>query len=115
MTNHAARLYALAVTVAVFFVAWAAIAAHPWKTTTAAAQDPRVVRLAAREQKLRHEAVAVQRVVKHRWAVYNRKLKQRQRQNAAIRKQAQLVAAQASAAPQVQVVTLPAVTPTRTS
>jgi hypothetical protein len=32
-----------------------------------------------------------------------------------IRKQAQLFAAQVAAAPQVQVVTLPAVTPTRTS
>ncbi len=116
MTNHIVRLYALAATVAVFFVAWAIIAAHPWSSATATAtSDPRLVQLAGREQKLRREAVAVQRVVKHRWAVYRGQLKQRQKQNAAIRKQAQLVATQVAAAPQVQVVTLPAVTPTRTS
>ena len=33
MTNQIARLYALVVGVVVFFVAWAAIAAHPWQTT----------------------------------------------------------------------------------
>ena len=32
MTNHVARLYALVAAVLVFFVAWAAIAAHPWQT-----------------------------------------------------------------------------------
>jgi hypothetical protein len=114
MTNHIVRLYTLAATVAIFFVAWAVIAAHPWSSTTAT-NDPRLVQLAVREQKLRREAVAVQRVVKHRWAVYSEQLAQRQKQNAAIRKQAQLFAAQVAAAPQVQVVTLPAVTPTRTS
>ena len=116
MTNHIVRLYTLAATLAVFFVAWAVIAAHPWQSATpAAAKDPRLVQLATREQKLRREAVAVQRVVKHRWAVYSKQLRKRQHQNAAIRKEAQLVAAQAAVAPQVQVVTLPAVTPTRTS
>ncbi len=116
MTNHVVRLYTLAATVAVFFVAWAVIAAHPWSSATATAtNDPRLVQLALREQTLRREAVDVQRVVKHRWAVYSKQLDQRQKQNTAIRKQAQLVAAQVTAAPQVQVVTLPAVTSTRTS
>ena len=42
MTSHVARLYALAVGLLVFFVAWAAVAAHPWKTSTRPPQDPRL-------------------------------------------------------------------------
>ena len=30
MTEHIARLYAACLTLALFFVVWAAIAAHPW-------------------------------------------------------------------------------------
>ena len=32
MTNHVARLYALALALVVFFLAWAVVAAHPWAT-----------------------------------------------------------------------------------
>ena len=116
MTNHVARLYALAATLAVFFVAWAVIAAHPWSATAqGSSKDPRLAQLAAREKQLRQEAVVAQRVVKHRWAVYNKQLKYRQHQHAVVRRQAQLAAAQPAVAPQVQVVTLPPVTQTRTS
>ena len=114
MTNHAVRIYALVVVLAVFFVSWAAIAAHPWKAEAAAAKDPRLVRLAKREHKLRHEAARVNKIVNHRWAVYQRELKHRKALNHEISVQNQ----QAASAP-VQVVTLPApsssVTSTRTS
>jgi hypothetical protein len=97
MTDHVARLYALVVAVLVFFVAWAAIAARPWakSVTASAAQDPRLVALAAREQRVRAEALAVRRVL------------------AARRKAA--AAAGAPAQPSVRVVTLPPLTITRTS
>lgn len=114
MTNHVVRLYALAATLAVFFVAWAAIAAHPWQAE-ASADDPRLVQLAAREKQLRQEAAVVQRIVKRRWAVYDAGLKERQRQNAGLRRQAELAAAQPPATPAVRIVTLPPVTSTRTS
>ena len=55
MTSHTARLYALVGAVLVFFVAWAAIAAHPWQKQSAAPQDPRLAALQAREQRLRAE------------------------------------------------------------
>lgn len=114
MTNHVVRLYALAATIAVFFISWAIIAAHPWQAA-ASAQDPRLAQLAAREQHLRQRAVVVQRIVKRRWAVYETRLAERRRHNAAVRQQAQLAAAQVASAPSVQVVTLPPVTQTRTS
>ena len=115
MTSHVVRLYALAATVVVFFVAWAAIAAHPWQAAERTAQSPQLARLAAREHRLREEAAQVQRIVKRRWAVYNRKLKAREHQIATVRRQNQLIAAQRAAAPSVRVVTLPAVTVTRSS
>lgn len=108
MTNHAGRLYALAFTLVVFFLTWAAVAAHPWAT---AKTDPRLAALALREQQVRRESVAVQRIVRRRWAVYRSQLRLRQRQIAAVR-QAQSAAA---SAPSVRVVTLPPLTVTRTS
>ncbi len=113
MTNHVVRLYALAATLLVFFVAWGAIAARPWKAaTTSAGQDPRVAALRTRELQLRGDALAVQRVVNHRWAVYRVKLAQRTKQIATAKHAATVAAAQA---PAVRVVTLPPVTVTRTS
>jgi hypothetical protein len=100
MTDHAGRLYALVLAVLVFFVSWAAIAAHPWVTTTT---DPRMAALAAREQQLRRDAVAVHQIVNRRWATYRTQLAQRKRANLA-----------AHLAP-VRVVTLPPLTITRTS
>ena len=102
MTDHVARLYALALALVVFFVTWAAVAAHPWAT---AKPDPRVAALAAREQKLRREATLVRRVVGRRLADYRVALD---------RRQAEIAVAQA-AAPPVRIVNLPPLVITRTS
>ena len=125
MTRHIARAYAAAGAILVLFMAWAVIAANPW-STSAATVDPRVAALQARELKVRHEAVVVQRVVRHRWAVYRVRLSHRRTEIAVAAKahQRQVASAQAAAAsapsysssgPSVSVVQLPAVTVTRTS
>jgi hypothetical protein len=99
MTDHTARLYAFAVSILVFFVAWAAVAARPWASATASKPDPRILALAAKEQRVRAEALAVRRVL------------------AARRRTAALAAATPAAAPppSVRIVTLPPLTITRTS
>jgi hypothetical protein len=126
MTSHTGRLYALALAVVVFFLSWAAIAARPW---AAAKQDARLTALTAREQRLRHDAVLVRRIVRHRWAVYRRQLAHRRAAIAAAQtRQRQLDAAAAAAAASavsyssgggggggVRVVNLPPLTITRTS
>ena len=127
MTNHTARLYALAGAILVFFVAWAAIAAHPWQTQKAAVQDQRLAALQAREQRLRAESLAVKRIVEKRWAVYRAHLATRKREIAAVNaRAASLASARAAtysapsssgyaAGPSVRVVTLPPLTITRSS
>jgi hypothetical protein len=130
MTNHTARLYALAAAVVVFFVAWSAIAAHPWQTKTSAARDPRLAALQLREQRLRAETLAVKRIVDKRWAVYRAQLALRRQEIAAVnaanaeartaspvsvRTPAASAPVPAAAAPSVRVVTLPPLTITRTS
>jgi len=114
MTSHVARLYSLALALFVFFLTWATVGARPWAASAGAGtqKDPRLAALSAREQRLRHESVVVQRLVKHRWAVYRAQLAKRQSQIAAA-KQAQAQAA--AAAPSVRVVSLPPLTVTRTS
>ena len=130
MTNHVGRLYSLALTIVLFFVLWAAIAAHPWARV---GTDPRLTALAAREQHLRHDGVLVRRIVAARWAVYRVDLARRKAAIAALQqRQAQLAAAATAAAaapaptvstnygggaaaPAVRVVTLPPLTITRTS
>ena len=87
MTDHVARLYALALAVVVFFVSWAAIAARPWQR---AAADPRLALLAQRDAQLEREAALVRRVV----AAQHRRT---------------------AAAPAVRIVNLPPLTITRTS
>ena len=54
MTNHVARLYALATSLIVFFAVWLAVSAHPWSQTAKAAPaaDPQIARLIARERRL---------------------------------------------------------------
>lgn len=111
MTSHHGRLYALALGLVVFFLAWAVVAAHPWATTTA---DPRLRALDVREARLRHEAKLVQKVVRDRWARYRVELKLRRAQIAKVAATA-AVAQQAAAAGPVQVVNLPAHVVTRTS
>jgi hypothetical protein len=109
MTSHTGRLYALAVTLVVFFLTWTVIAARPWGAS--ARPDPRLAALAVRERQLRRESAVVRRLVQHRWAVYRVQLKQRRTQISAAHR-AQLAAA---AAPSVRVVSLPPLTLTRTS
>jgi len=99
MTSHVARLYALALALLIFFLTWTAVAARPWAATSTS--DPRLVALAAREQRVRAESLAVRKIVQHRWAVYRTKLRAQR--------------AAAAAAPSVRVVTLPPLTITRTS
>lgn len=115
MISHTGRLYATAFALVVFFLSWSVIAARPW---VSAAPDPRLAVLAARERQLRHESVAVRRIVQHRWAAYRSALRVRNAQIAAAKQQqqqqAQLAAAPA-AGPAVQVVSLPPLTITRTS
>ncbi|HET9115766.1 MAG TPA: hypothetical protein VFN33_06695 [Gaiellaceae bacterium] len=121
MTSHHGRLYALALALVVFFLAWAVVAARPWATASA---DPRLKALALREAQLRREAKLVQKVVTARWAQYRVQLKARRaeiaRVNAAAAAAAAAAATRAAAAPAavagpVQVVNLPAHVITRTS
>jgi hypothetical protein len=125
MTSHVGRLYAAAAAVLAFFVLWAAIAAHPWRTSSA---DPRLTALAKREQLLRREAALVREIVTKR-ALVARAAARAAVANAAAANaahaRAQLASAQAQAqaqtpaqtqaAPSVRVVTLPPLTITRTS
>jgi hypothetical protein len=103
MTNHTVRLYTAAVALLAFFVLWAAIAAHPWRSASA---DPRLEALAQRERLLRREAVLVRQIVAQRAATAAR-AKQ------AAQARARYTAAQAQ--PSVRVVNLPPLVVTRTS
>ncbi len=137
MTNHVARLYALATSLIVFFAVWLAVSAHPWSQTAKAAPggDPQMVRLVARERRLRAQTREVNLIVHRRYAAYRRALRQRNRVNATARAHHihQLAAAHraavaaqsvvaaptyssaAAAPPAVRIVTLPPVASTRTS
>lgn len=129
-----ARLYVVAAAVLIFFLSWAAIAANPWAEAakSAAATDPRLAALAAREQRLQERATEVQRILDRRWADHRAALAERKRQIARVKKahakdvkaaarlQAQLDAIDAQptappAAPTVRVVTVPPVTQSRSS
>jgi hypothetical protein len=138
MTNHVARLYALATSLIVFFAVWLAVSTHPWPQSTkvsAAAVDPRIARLNARERHLRAETRRVNLIVKRRSSAYRTALAHRNHANAVARahhnaqltaaRQAALAVTRAVSAPAygnsvtspaaVRVVTLPPVTATRTS
>lgn len=96
MANHAARLYAIALSLVAFFLAWAVVAARPWTTPKA---DPRLHALSVRAAELRREAKLVNEIV-------------------ALRARASATTSQprpAAPAQAVQVVNLPPVTITRTS
>ncbi len=109
MTNAVARLYAITLAIAAFFVTWATVAAHPWAPPATAARDPRVAALTARQQQVQAESIRVKRIVDARWALYHRALAARAKAAAT-----QPVSA-ATAAPSVRVVTLPPLVVTRTS
>jgi hypothetical protein len=129
MTNHTVRLYAVALALAVFFLTWAVVAAKPFGGEPN--DDPRLVALEQREAELRRKSIRVQRTVNRRFAVYRVRLKRRQAQIAAVNAANAASAAAAvpvassgassaavpaaPAAPSVGVVSLPAVTQTRSS
>lgn len=109
MTSAVARLYALTLAIATFFVAWATVAAHPWAAPTQPVRDPRLAALAARQTQVQAESIRVKKIVDARWALYHRAL-------AAHNKAAAIQpASSAAGAPSVRVVTLPALVVTRTS
>jgi hypothetical protein len=128
MTSSIGRVYAATSALLVLFLAWAVIAAHPW-SAGAASRDPRLVALRAREARIHHEELVVRRAVTHRWAVYRVRLAHRRREIALVerRHQQQLAADRRAAAaaaaaatryssgPSVRVVSLPALTITRSS
>ncbi len=99
MTSHTGRLYALAIGLVVFFLAWAVVAARPWQ---AASADPRLQALAARQAQLQREAALVQQIVAQR-RLANHSASARQLAQAPV------------SAPAVRVVNLPPLTVTRTS
>ncbi len=95
MTSRLGRLYVLAVSLLVFFLMWALVAAKPWATAKPSSQAQLI---ALREQALRRETKLVNRILRERAVA----AKARSRQLAA-------------AAPAVRIVTLPPLTITRTS
>jgi hypothetical protein len=105
MASTTGRLTVAVVAVFVFFVFWAALAAHPWKS---ASPDPRLQAIAARRQALVRESALVNRLVAaHAAAV---------RSASAAKASAQATASAAPATtPAVRIVTLPPLTITRTS
>lgn len=132
MRSSALRLYVVSVTLLVFVVLWAVIAAKPWAAARAGT-SPALKALTARERHLRYEARVVEKTVHRRWAAYRRRLRARQAQIRELERRhaAQLAAANAAAAsataytaptssvvtlpPQVRVVTLPPAGPSTTS
>lgn len=96
MTSHALRLYVAAVTLLVFFVLWAVVAAKPWASTGGhAAPDPRLVALNRRQRRLERETRVVRQQLDRRWREYRRRLHKRE---ALIHKLEQRHAAQVAAA-----------------
>jgi hypothetical protein len=93
MTNHVGRLYATAVAIFAFFLAWAGISAKPWVT---ASPSPQVQLIALRQQALKRETTLVNQILAQRAA-----------------SKPQLASATTASA--VRVVTLPPLTITKTS
>ena len=108
MTDTSHRTYAVAIALVVFFLSWAAVAAHPWGTPK---PDPRLVALDAREQRLRTDATIVARVVAAEAPPIRSALQARR---AAIA-EARARPIPAAQPPQVRIVTLPPLTVTRSS
>lgn len=69
MTNHLARLYALALAILVFFLSWAIVAARPFAGEEAAAPgetarpDAHLASLRARERELRRRIAAARELL----------------------------------------------------
>jgi len=124
MADHVARLYAVAITLVVFFVTWAVVSARPWAAPASPAKDPRLVALQEREARVHQESIRVRSVLRHRNHVYRVKLRERKRKIAAIEAaNARVASATVTVAspspswtaPSVSVVSAPPVTSTHTS
>ena len=137
MTNHVARLYALATSLIVFFAVWLAVSAHPWSQTAKAAPaaDPQLARLNVRERQLRAETRRVNLIVNRRYAAYRRALgsatassrrrahattpswppRTRRRSRPRAGRERARIRSAVAAPPAVRIVTLPPVASTRTS
>ena len=103
MTSGLGRLYATALAVVVFFIAWAVVAARPWVPDDVK-QDPRLVALNVREQRLHQDAIAIKKIVDKRWATYRVELDRRKHLIAVrVKLNAARAQAQAQAARQVHV------------
>ena len=123
MRTPVLRLYVFSITLLVFFVLWAVIAAKPWAARSGT--SPALQAFAARERHLRHEARVVETIVHRRWAVYRHRLSAREARIRTLERghAAQLAAARAAVTasrvvtlpPQVRVVTLPPVGPSTSS
>ncbi len=75
MGSDTARLYAVCLALLVFFVAWAAIAAHPWTgPEPAIPRDPRARAVAARQAHLVARARVARHVLERRWTTYHRRM-----------------------------------------
>jgi hypothetical protein len=133
MRSSALRLYVFSITLLVFVVLWAVVAAKPWAAARGGT-SPALKALTARERHLRYEARVVEKTVRRRWATYRRRLRERdaqirelERRHAAQLAAANAVAVNASAysapaassvvtlPPQVRVVTLPPAGPSTSS
>jgi hypothetical protein len=137
MKSNVLRFYVAAVTMLVFFVLWAVIAAKPWASAaTHPGADPRVAALERRQRRLDREARLVKQTLDRRWREYRARLRRREAEIRRLdRRHAQAVAAAARAAssyvassapasaaarvvtlpPSVKVVTLPPATAPSTS
>jgi len=128
MTSHVGRLYALAGALLGFFLVWALVASHPWRS---ASGDPRLQALVQRERRLRADAALVRQVTARRELEYRQALAARRelavRRSRIAAGRTEIASQQAAAAraavsaaapapqPSVRVVTLPPLTITRTS
>ncbi|MGZ4332653.1 MAG: hypothetical protein ACXVRJ_00050 [Gaiellaceae bacterium] len=95
MTSGLVRLYAALVAIVCFFVAWAAVAAHPWRE---ASRDPRLAALDERRAQVRHEAAHTRRVLARRYAAYRVAFRERERAIARARAEQARLDAEAVAA-----------------
>jgi hypothetical protein len=81
MGSRVLRLYVAGVTLLVFVVIWAVIAAKPWASTTARrGLAPRLAALNGRQHRLEREARLVKQTLDRRWREYRQRLRQRQAQ-----------------------------------
>lgn len=79
MSSHALRLYVFAVTLLVFFVLWAVIAARPWASAAGThSRDQRLVALERRQRRLENEARVIRQRLDRRWREYRRRLHRRE-------------------------------------